>query len=308
VWHAAVWEFAAGSRTLVLSQGSKRRQRLFRTVCEPQRSTARQPHTLCRSSGRPRDGYSDGLPDLTPVQWLLAALGAIGIGLSKAGLAGIGLFHVVVFALLFGARQSTGVVLPMLLAGDVTAVTAFHQHARWDYIRRMLPPACLGVIVAAGIMRRLDDWLFKPMIGWIIMVLAVLQVVRMARPAWFASAPHSIAFAWICGLFVGAATMMANAAGPIFGLYTVALSLPKMEIVGTGAWFFLLINAFKVPFSFWLGLIQGRTLTLNILLMPAIFVGVFAGHQILRRLPQRAFELLMVGFAVVAALRLIGVL
>ena len=165
--------------------------------------------------------YSDALPDLTPFQWLLAGLGAFGIGLSKAGLAGVGLFHVVVFAFLFGARQSTGVVLPMLLAGDITAVTAFHQHARWDYIRRMLAPACLGVTAAAVIMGRLDDSLFKPVIGWIIMALTILQVARMLRPGWFASAPHSRGFAWVAGFFVGIATMMANAAGPIFGLYTV---------------------------------------------------------------------------------------
>ena len=102
--------------------------------------------------------------------------------------------------------------------------------------------------------------------------------------------------------------MMANAAGPIFGLYTVSLALPKMEIVGTGAWFFLLLNAFKVPFSFWLGLIGSQTLALNVVLLPAIFVGVFTGRQILRLLPQRAFEVLMVSFAAVAGLRLIGVL
>jgi uncharacterized protein len=196
----------------------------------------------------------------------------------------------------------------MLLAGDVTAVTAFHQHARWDYIRRMLPPACLGVIAAALVMGRLNESLFKMVIGWIIMVLTILQVVRMLRPGWLGSVPHSRAFAWGTGLFVGAATMMANAAGPIFGLYTVSLALPKLEIVGTGAWFFLLINAFKVPFSFWLGLIQGQTLILNAALIPAILVGVFTGRQIVRRLPQMAFEILMIGFAGVAALRLIGVL
>ena len=140
------------------------------------------------------------------------------------------------------------------------------------------------------------------------MALTILQVARMLRPGWFASAPHSRGFAWVAGFFVGIATMMANAAGPIFGLYTVSLALPKLEIVGTGAWFFLLLNAFKVPFSFWLGLIQGETLMLNALLVPAILVGVFTGRQIVSRLPQRAFELLMVGFAALAALRLIGVL
>ena len=39
------------------------------------------------------------------------------MGVSKAGLAGVSLLHVVIFAFLFGARSSTGIVLPMLLAG-----------------------------------------------------------------------------------------------------------------------------------------------------------------------------------------------
>jgi uncharacterized membrane protein YfcA len=235
-------------------------------------------------------------------------IGATGLGVSKAGLPGLSLIHVVIFAFLFGARHSTGIVLPMLLAGDVTAVSAFHQHARWDYIRRMLPPACLGVIVAAFVMRLLDDALFKPVIGWIILGLTVLQIIRMQRPDWFGNVPHSRTFAWTAGLLVGAATMMANAAGPIFALYSLAIALPKLEIVGTSAWFFLLINAFKVPFSFGLGLIHGQTLLLNAAMIPPILVGVFTGRRLVQRLPQRAFEMLMLVFAAVASLRLIGVL
>ena len=89
------------------------------------------------------------MPTFTPFEWLLAAAAGLGVGLSKAGLAGVGLFHVVVFAFLFGARESTGYVLPLLVAGDICAVIALHQHVRWEYVRRMLPPACVGVVVAA---------------------------------------------------------------------------------------------------------------------------------------------------------------
>ncbi len=228
------------------------------------------------------------------------------MGVSKAGLAGVSLLHVVIFAFLFGARSSTGVVLPMLLAGDVTAVAAFHQHARWDYIRRMMPPSCAGVILAALVMHLLDEAVFKPVIGWIILALTVMQLVRMRHPAVFGSVPHARAFAWSAGLLVGVATMMANAAGPIFALYAVAVALPKLEIVGTGAWFFLMLNAFKVPFSVALGLIHGQTLLLNLALLPPLLVGVLMGRQIVHRLPQRAFEILLLGFAAVASLRLIG--
>ena len=89
--------------------------------------------------------------------------------------------------------------------------------------------------------------------------------------------------------------MMANAAGPVFALYTLAVALPKLEMVGTSAWFFFLINAFKVPFSLWLGLIHGATLTLNILLLPAILAGVFMGRWVVRRLASAGVRVLMLG-------------
>ena len=118
-------------------------------------------------------------------EWTLAVVAALGVGIGKAGLSGMGLFHVLVFAFLFGARASTGVVLPLLLVGDVAAVRTFHQHARWDYVRRMLPPACLGVVLAAWFMRDLDETWYRPVIGWVTLILSLLQFVRMYRPAWF---------------------------------------------------------------------------------------------------------------------------
>jgi uncharacterized membrane protein YfcA len=246
------------------------------------------------------------VPDLSLSHWLLAILAAFGMGIGKGGLVGMSLMHVVVFAFLFGARDSTGIVLPMLLVGDVCAVGWFRQHARWDSIRRMLPAAGLGILLGAGLMRVVTDQSFKPLIGWIILVLAVLQFARMQRPDSFGNVPHNRWFAWTMGLLAGVTSMLANAAGPIFALYALAVSLPKFEMVGTSAWLFLIINALKVPFSLGLGLIHTQTLLLNLLLAPAVVTGVLSGRWLTTHVPQRLFDALLLGFAAVAALRLIG--
>ena len=124
------------------------------------------------------------MPDLTPLQWILAFVAAASMGISKGGLAGLGLLHVTIFAFLFGARDSTGIVLPMLIVGDICAVTALHQHARWDYVRRMLPPACIGVMIAAWFMRSLSEAVYKPIIGaingWSMAALATVVLVVKA--------------------------------------------------------------------------------------------------------------------------------
>jgi uncharacterized membrane protein YfcA len=245
------------------------------------------------------------LPSLTASEWLLAIVAALTLGVGKAGLAGLSLLHVVIFAFLFGARDSTGVVLPLLLVGDVCAVVAYHRHTRWDYVRRMLPPACLGVAVAAAFMRGIGDAAFRPLIGGIVLCLAVLQAVRMQRPDVLGKIPHARPVAWNIGILAGISTMLANAAGPVIAVYCVAVALPKFEIVGTMAWFFFLINAFKVPFSAGLGLIRRDTLLLNATLVPAVILGVLGGRWLVHRLPQRIFDLLMLGFAALASLRLI---
>ncbi len=248
------------------------------------------------------------MTELTLAEWLLAIAGAVGLGVGKAGITGLSLLHVIVFAFIFGARESTGIVLPMLLIGDVCAVTAYHQHARWDYVRRMLPPALVGVAAGAWWMRGLDDASFKPVIGWTILTLTVLQAARMQRPEWFGDVPHTRWFAWTLGLAAGAATMLANAAGPIFAVYCLAIALPKFELVGTGAWFFFIINSIKVPFSYGLGLIRPETLLFNAVMAPVIVVSVLAGRTLVRHIPQILFDRLLLAFAAVAALRLIGIL
>ena len=246
------------------------------------------------------------LPELTTAQWLLALLSAFGLGVAKSGFAGVGLFHVVVFAHLFGAKDSTGIVLPMLIFGDVCAVAAFRQHARWDYIRSMSLPTALGVVIGWALMNSLSELAYKPVIGSIILGLAALQTARMWRPGWFEHVPHAMWFAWSLCLISGFSTMLANAAGGIIALYLVTVSLQKLELVGTTAWFFLLLNLFKVPFSAQLGLIGWDTLAINVVLTPMIVLGLLAGRWLIHRIPQRQFDSLVLLLSSVAALRLVG--
>ncbi|MBS0210198.1 MAG: sulfite exporter TauE/SafE family protein [Planctomycetes bacterium] len=248
------------------------------------------------------------MPDLTPLQWLLAVVAAMGIGFSKSGFAGVGLFHVIVFAMLLGARESTGALLPMLVIGDISAVFFFRQHARWDYIRRLLLPAAIGILVGWWLMGRLDDRMFKPLIGGIVLSLAVLQLARMWRGDWFEHIPHARWFAWTIGLLAGLSTMLANAAGPIVAIYLLAVSLPKYEFVGTTAWFFLIVNLSKLPISASLGLIHPDTLAMDAALAPAIVLGMVIGRWLVHRINQRWFDTLLLVFALVAGLRLMGII
>lgn len=236
---------------------------------------------------------------------MLALVAALGIGVSKSGLPGISLLHVALFAQLFPGIRSTGVVLPMLIVGDLGAVFLFRRHAQWDHVLRTLPPAVVGVVVGWSCMGRVPAHLFGPMIGGVVLVLAGLQALRDWRPHLWQAVPHTRGFAWAMGFTAGLTTMLANAAGPVMALYLLAVALPKAQFVGTSAWFFLCINLIKVPFSAQLGLITTSSLGFNALLVPVIFVGLLGGRRLVAGLPQRGFDTLVLAFAVVAAVHLL---
>src|ERR1039458_7139204 len=102
--------------------------------------------------------------------------------------------------------------------------------------------------------------------------------------------PHSIWFTALMGLLAGFATVVANAAGPVMVLYLLAIGLPKLVFIGTGAWFFMLVNAFKVPFSVKLGLITRDSLVMDAILVLPLLPGAWLGPRILKHINQAAFE------------------
>ncbi|MDB6173486.1 MAG: Sulfite exporter TauE/SafE [Chthoniobacteraceae bacterium] len=242
----------------------------------------------------------------TLFQWFLAVVAAFCIGLSKSGFSGVGLLTVIIMARLFPSKESTGILLPLLIAGDILSVIVFHQHARWSHIWRMLPPTILGILAGYVVMQHIPGVAFRPLIGWIVLLMVILQAARQIAPRAFTHVPHAGWFAWTMGGWAGIATMLANAAGPIMSLYLLAIAVPKYELVGTSGWFFLLVNVFKVPFSAHLGLINSSTLLFNLLLLPIVAGGIFFGRRLIHLIPQTVFERLLLGFASIAALYLIG--
>jgi uncharacterized protein len=246
--------------------------------------------------------------NLDTLQWTAAVLGAFLVGLSKTGVTGLGMACVVLFATVFpSARQASGLVLPLLMVGDLYAVLAYRRHAQWSALWRLFPWTAGGVAVGALALGRMTDAQAKWGVGAMVCGLVAFQLwQRRSEQAKEAAVRAAWPFAAVMGLLAGFTTLVANAAGPLMALYLLAMRLPKYEFVGTGAVFFLLLNWFKVPFMVHLGLITGESLRFNAVLVPAVLVGALAGRWVLTRLNQRVFEQLAIGFSALAGLNLVG--
>ena len=258
------------------------------------------------TEGRATAGGSGmSLPDFSSAQWGIVVLAALCVGVNKSGLPGLSLLHVAAFAWLFPGQASTGIVLPMLVAGDVGAVLLYRRQAEWGPIWRTLPVALGGVILGWLLMKARPHADFRRIIGGVVLVLVLIQWARYWRPAWFAGLPHSRPFAWVIGAAAGVTTMVANAAGPIMGIFFLLLDLGKQRFVGTMSWFFLILNLCKLPFSWDLGLIRGDTLVFNAILVPLIIAGLFLGRWLIAKLPQKLFDTLVLAMAALASLKLL---
>ena len=77
-------------------------------------------------------------------QWIILSITAICIGMSKTGVQGITLLIVPYMAIAFGAKESTGVILPMLCIADIMAVAYYKRIADCKVVAKLLPTAILG--------------------------------------------------------------------------------------------------------------------------------------------------------------------
>lgn len=243
---------------------------------------------------------------LTLWQWVFLALGAFLTGLSKTGLPGAGVLTVALFANLLPARASTGALLPLLLCADVFGVSFYRKHAIWHYLWKLFPWVVLGILAGVYALDRVGNAQMQRMIGGILLAMVGLHLWRQRHADEMASqVPHTWWFAALMGVLAGFTTMVSNAAGPIVILYLLAVKLPKLAFVGTGAWFFMLVNALKVPFSVGLGLITPDSLVMDAVLLVPMIPGALLGPVILRHINQQAFELLVLLFTAAAAARLV---
>jgi uncharacterized membrane protein YfcA len=238
-----------------------------------------------------------------PWQWALAVLAALIVGISKSGIGGLGMLSVVIFAQLMPAKQATGMVLPLLCFGDFVAAGVYWRHAKWTHLWRLFPWTAAGVVIGYIALDRVDERQARMLIGGIILTLALLHVIR--RRVSGHEAEHGAWFAPTIGVLAGFTTLVANAAGPLMAVYMLAMRLPKLDFVGTGAVFFLLLNLFKVPFMVHLGLINASSFTMNLLLAPIVLAGAWFGRKLVLKIDQRTFENIALALSFIAGLKLL---
>jgi len=239
--------------------------------------------------------FQISLTDLVIIQ-----LVALFIGISKTGVHGAGMLAVPMLAAVFGGQLSSGILLPILCLADIMGVWYYHRHASWDHLKKLFPGAALGTVLGTIVGNSIDDHVFK-------IIMAVIVVVSVGIMIWLErghkeDVPNYKWFAGLTGVAGGFTSMVGNLAGSVMAVYFLSMRLPKNSFIGTTAWFFMVINWFKIPFHvFSWHTITVDTFLLDLTTLPTIAIGAVLGIAIVKKLPETVFRWFIIVMTLIAA-------
>jgi uncharacterized membrane protein YfcA len=222
---------------------------------------------------------------------VIAILGFM-IGFSKGGFSGLGALLTPLLALVLPVASAVGVLLPMLMVGDVFAVYMYWKEWDLDLIKRMLPAGVAGALAGTALLSWLSTDGLRIVLGIFVLVLVAykfvsdrIQALRYEPRPWHAAA---------AGFLSGLASGMFNYGGPAFSSYLLLQKLKARPFIATTAIYFALLNLIKVPGFLYTGVLDLPLLFSLWWVFPFIPVGIWVARMTLTRLSASAFEWIIV--------------
>ena len=234
----------------------------------------------------------------------LAFVAAFLLGISKSGVKGLGIFVVTLMAIAFETKSSTGIIMPMLIFGDIFAVLYYKRHVVWPLLLKLLPAMLVGVLIGVWLGRDMDEGTFKRSMSVIILVSVVIMFLWDQKGK--AYVPTSPIFAGFMGLMAGFTTMIGNLAGAFSNIFFLAMRIDKNQFIGTAAYLFFIVNLFKLPFHvlYW-KTVSWTTFQINLWLFPVMALGLWTGIRLLEKITTDVFRKMILLLTAVGAVAIL---
>ena len=233
---------------------------------------------------------------------VIAILGLM-IGFAKGGFGGLGALLTPVLALVLPVSMAVGVLLPMLMVGDVFAVYMYWKEWDLDLVRRMLPAGIVGALAGTFLLSSIPPNGLRVILGIFVLVLVAykflsdrIQAIRYQPRRWHAPA---------AGFLAGIASGMFNSGGPPFNSYLLFQRLKARPFIATTAIYFALLNLIKVPGFLYTGVLDLPLLFSVWWVFLFIPVGIWIARMTLTRISPSTFEWVIIALLVFSSLWLL---
>ena len=240
------------------------------------------------------------------IKFSVLLIGALLIGITKAGSGGgAGLIVGPMLMLVFPAKESLGMMLPLLFVCDV--VSLFFYWRKWDKlnIAFIIPGAVVGIGIGSIFLGRFDDRILAKMIGITAIGFALLQILRhqlMQRKEQFRTQPW---LGILVGAFTGFFSTVAHLGGVLTMMFLLAQQLENQVFVATAALIYFSINLFKIPVYLKLNIITTQILLRILPFLPLTAVGTMLGVYLNRRTSAKMFTKIILTIVFLTGIRLI---
>jgi len=234
--------------------------------------------------------------------WLLVFLAVTLIGITKSGFgSGVGLMIVPMTAIAightpFGEKAALGLLLPLLIAGDLIAVWQYRRLFSFTIVKRLLPGTAAGVVIGSLLLwwigqhrQELANALMRIEIGGESILLVGLHWWRTWRRHAVKLLPEPLRGA-VTGAFAAVSSTLAHAAGPIITLYLLPLGIDRQAYVGTSAIYFFILNSAKLPAYWATGQFRYARLAFSMQFLPLVALGAAVGWGLNKRISDRVFS------------------
>lgn len=220
---------------------------------------------------------------------VLASLAAFVLGLSRGGLKGIAPVFVLMMTIAYGGKQAAGVIVPLLILGDIFALRHYRNYIRKEYIIRFLPFVIIGLLIGAWLGKDMSEVFFKK---WIIILIGLSIVILWIWEQFLKDrmTSHPVLNS-LLGIGAGFYSMMGNFAGAFATMYFLLTRLPKNELIGTATFVFFIGNLIKLPFHIYIWeTISQKTLEIDLYLTPSMLLGFWVGAKIVAIINEVVFR------------------
>ena len=229
------------------------------------------------------------------------------IGVAKTAIGGMGMVSAALLANVLAAKESTGVILVLLLVGDLFAIGIYKKHVEWKVLKSLMWPVAAGLLIGVAFLARVSDLSLKRTIGWIVLVLVAAFPLsqRLLKGEINLAIRFPKAIGYSLGSMAGFMSMIANAGGPPMSIYLLLRRNSVMNFLGNNAWFFFILNASKVPFMLGLGILKFQSLQYILPAIPTVAVGAMVGRRYISKINQNLFQNITLVSAAAAGLNLV---
>ena len=239
----------------------------------------------------------------TVLFYALAMLAAFTVGLSKGGLAMVGILGVPLLALVISPVAAAALLLPIYIVSDVFGLWVYRRAFDSRNLAILGPATTLGVVIGWATARITSERLVTLIIGIIGLSYCINALIKRGNTE---KKPADVPRGLFWGTIAGFTSFVSHSGGPPYQMYTLPQKMEKMVFAGTSTILFAYVNAIKLVPYWALGQFNPGNLETAALLSPVAVIGAFAGYRATRIMPEKLFFRIVEVALALVSVKLIG--